>query len=297
MSKIEEALKKARDQGTTSLRRIEAVNEENIKHRSSIRSLIPSKNQNGQSIQHKSSSKEIALMENGELLDQKTLAELKIIYTEMPDHKTANTYRDLRTKLIQKNQGQNFIAMVTSCVRGTDSSATILNLSTAFSFDESKTSLIVDCNINNPYIDKLLQIDTEKGLTDYLENETIPTEEILYTTGIKRMKAIPAGSTRETATEYFTSLRMRELLAGLLSRYSDRYIFIDSPPITDSADTRILVELCDFVILVVPYGKATKSKIKEAASAIGEDKLAGIVFNEVPHVPSLFSKSNTHTEN
>jgi len=296
MSKIEEALIKAKKLGTRNLTGIKPVNEEQIAQKSSMRSLIPAHNSNTSNRLNKSSSKEIALMENGELLDNNALTELKIIYSEMPDHKTANTYRDLRTKLIQKTQGQNFIALVTSCVPGTDSSSTVINLSTAFSFDESKTSLIVDCNLNNPYVDTLLNIDTKKGLTDYLENESLSTEEILYKTGIKRLKIIPAGSTRETATEYFTSLRMRELLAGLLSRYTDRYIFIDSPPVTDFADTRILVELCDIVLLVVPYGKATKSIIKKAANAIGEDKLLGIVFNDAPHIPNLFRKNRPNNE-
>lgn len=234
-----------------------------------------------------SSAKEIALMDEGDILESKSLSELKIIFSEMTDHKIANTYRDLRTKLIQKSQGKNFIAMITSCVPGHENSSVALNLATAFSFDESKTSLLIDCDLNNPKLDKLLNLETDKGLTDYLENEDIDINSILHKTGIKRLRMLPAGTSKETATEYFTSLRMRELMSSLLTRYSDRYIFIDSAPIADSADTRILVELCDFVLLVVPYGTVTKNRVKAAADAIGQDKLLGIIFNDVPKVPSL----------
>ncbi len=283
MSKIEDALNKARatrkNAGSGELR---AVHD-----RSNVRDLIPGSNNDSYEINHNTSSKEIALIDNGEILDNKKLSELKVIYSEMKDHKVANSYRDLRTKLIQKSQGRNFIAMVTSCVPGTDSSTTALNLSTAFSFDKSKTSLLIDCNLNSSRLDAILGLDADVGLTDYLENEDITVEDILKKTGIKRLKMIPAGTARETSTEYFTSLKMRKLIADLLSRYSDRYIFIDSPPIAESADTRILVELCDFVLLVVPYGKATKSRIKDAAEAIGEDKLLGVVFNDIPKFPRL----------
>ena len=292
MSKIEEALKKAkasRGDNVTSIRAGTSL----ATTRSAERErggLVAGKEQAGQSTsiaRRESSTKEIALMDNGDLLEQHELAELRVIHSEMNDTTIANTYRDLRTKLIQRSRGKNFIAMLTSCVVGEDSSSTALNLATAFSFDESKTSLLIDCNLNNPRLDAFLNLDTDSGLTDYLENEHIDIESILHTTGIKRLKMIPAGTSRETATEYFTSLRMRQLMADLLARYDDRYIFIDAAPITESADTRILVEICDFVILVVPYGRVTKNRICEAAEAIGKEKLLGIAFSDIPRMPKI----------
>ncbi len=283
MSKIEEALKKAKlsKQGSGTNLRV-------MDHRSAadnkdlqVSSFV------GDEVRHKSSTREISLMDHGDILDNSKLSELRIIYSEMDDHKVANTYRDLRTKLIQKSQSKNFIAMITSCVDGKDSGMTSLNISTAFSFDESKTSLLIDCNLNNPKLDSLLNMEADKGLTDYMENESIQVDTIMHKTGIKRLKMIPAGMHRETATEYFTSLRMRQLMSDLLSRYSDRYIFLDTAPITESADTRILVELCDFVILAVPYASSTKGKIKEAVEAIGEEKLLGVVFTDIPNVPKF----------
>lgn len=286
MSKIEDALKKAKESrvpGQTGIRAIEdsQQNQEDLK-----RGLVTLGHDDSQ-ILRASSTKEIALMENGDVFDYDKLSELKIIHSDMDDNKIANTYRDLRTKLIQKNKGKNFIVMITSCASGNDSGLTSLNIATAFSFDESKTSLLIDCNLNNPKLDDLLHLETDKGLTDYLENESIQIDNIMHKTGVKRLKVIPAGTSRETATEYFTSLRMRQLMSGLLSRYSDRYIFLDTAPINESADTRILVELCDFVILVVPYGTSNRTKIKEAAEAIGTDKLLGVVFNDIPKLPKI----------
>lgn len=285
MSKIEEALKKAKQfrEENTAL----AVSNNKSENLSELRGLQNSSLHDGGQIQHESSSREIKLMDSGDILDINELSELKIIHSDMEDNKVANTYRDLRTKLIQKSKGKNFIAMVTSCAAGKNSAVTTLNISTAFTFDESKTSLLVDCNLNNPVLDTCLKMDTDKGLTDYLENEDIQIDTIMHKTGIKRLKMIPAGQSRETATEYFTSLRMRKLMSDILKRYSDRYLFLDTAPITESADTRILIELCDFVILSVPYGTSTKSKIKEAVAAIGEDKLLGIVFSDIPKLPKF----------
>ena len=285
MSKIEEALKKAKESRGSNVTTIRSADDVTSRS-SSVRDLVVNKGSNeATAVDRKSSTKEIALMDEDEILENKQLSELKIIFSEMSDNKIANTYRDLRTKLIQKSQGRNFIVMVTSCLSGPDSSSVALNLSTAFSFDESKTSLLIDCDLCNPKLDKLLGMEADIGLTDYLENENIDINTILHKTGVKRLRMVPAGTSREAATEYFTSLRMRELMSDLLSRYSDRYIFIDSAPIADSADTRILVELCDFVILSVPYGTATKNRVKAAADAIGPDKLFGVVFNDIPKIP------------
>ena len=285
MSKIEEALNKARQsRGDNKIRELRPVDDSQLAS-DFKKELVPSATD--LTVKRESSAKEIALMNEGELLENKQLSELKIIFSEMPDNKIANTYRDLRTKLIQKSQGRNFIVLITSCLSGVDSSSVSMNLATAFSFDESKTSLLIDCDLNNPKLDMLLSMEADQGLTDFLENEEVDVDSILHQTGIKRLRMIPAGTSRETATEYFTSLRMRDLMSNLLARYSDRYIFIDSAPITESADTRILTELCDFVLLVVPYGRVSKGKVKEAADAIGSDKLLGVVFNDIPKLPGI----------
>jgi len=283
MSKIEDALNKvkiANSKGLTVVSSNETVaDESNVKDLAVARANVVA------TVNHRSSVKEIALMKNDGLLENKELSELKVISSDMSDKKIADTYRDLRTKLIQKSQGRNVSVMLTSCVPEYYSTMTAVNLAAAFSFDESKTSLLIDCNLNNPQLNEKLNIPETVGLTDYLENSNLSVESILQESGIKRLRVIPAGTSREIATEYFTSIKMRELMADLLTRYSDRYLFVDAAPIVESADTRILVELCDYVLLVVPYGKATKSKILQAVESIGNEKLLGIVFADKPAVP------------
>lgn len=296
MSKIEDALekaKKSRESGATQLTVVGKDGDDSktdgaasVENTENSR-LSRVSGQQVDTIPRASASREIMLMDNGELRENKELSELKVIYSEMKDTKIANTFRDLRTKLIHASRGRNFIVMMTSCYSGENSSSVTINLATAFAFDEGKTSLIIDCNLSNPIMDKLLNLDTPIGLTDYLENEEISIDDTLSKTGIKRLKLIPAGTSIETTVEYFTSARIRHMMQELLDRYSDRYIFLEAAPITEAADSRILMDLCDFVILTVPYGRVTKRKVQEAAEAIGKDKLLGVVFNEIPRPPRL----------
>ena len=106
MSKIEEALNKARQSRNNNL---SLVNGKTDSNKYGIKTLTSSNRPSELASLPKSSSREISLMEEEKILESKELSELKVIFSEMPDHKIANAYRDLRTKLIQKSQGKFLI--------------------------------------------------------------------------------------------------------------------------------------------------------------------------------------------
>ena len=230
---------------------------------------------------HLNISKSIRLMQEPRLFSESELDERKIIYPEMSDRKIINVFRDIRTKLFQIARGQNFLSLIMpSCSMG-GSTLFSLNLAASIAFDDSKTALLIDCNLRNPSLHKLLDIEPEYGLVDFLENEDLDIDEIIYSSGIPRLRVIPVGCRKESSGESFMSLRMKAFLDVLKARYPDRYIILDGPSIADSADARILAELCDLAVVVVPYGKSTPAEVVSAANAIGKDKLAGVVMSYV----------------
>ena len=277
MSKIEKALKKAQEQ---RLKDSLPVTKENIKAPKSKDVVVSS----GNPIvaKHAKPNALIAEMEDSNCMSLDELIQKQIIFPEIHDGKVANSFRNLRTKLLQVSKNENFIILITSCTDGIESSFVSLNLSAAFSLDESKTSLIIDCNLDNPKIDNLLGITTEMGLTDYLESDEMSIDKIIHSAGIQRLRVISAGSKKESLSEYFISSKMKNLMDSLVDRYSDRYIFVDGPPVTDSADSKILMEMCDFVILAIPYGKVTATTIQNSINALDPEKFLGIVMNEIP---------------
>lgn len=231
---------------------------------------------------------EIAQMEEPWSFDKKELEKKRIIYPEMVDRAVADAFRRIRTKIIQKSGSGNRVILVTGLDNHSGGSFTTINLAAAFAFDESKTALLLDCDLNSPGF-KLDDDNHNMGLIDYLEEEDgkLGVEEIIYPIGIRRMRLVPSGGKREVVVEHFTSIKMRELVESIKVRYDERYIFINSPPIAESADAEILAEICDCAVLVVPYGRFTEKKIENAAKTIGKDKLLGIVFNDVPRIPKV----------
>jgi len=130
-------------------------------------------------------------------------------------------------------------------------------------------------------LDSLVIGDSEVGLTDYLSDQStrIDIKDIVYATGIPRMRVIPIGGYSEAAAEYFSSRTMELFSEEVSRRYSDRYILLDAPPILEASETQILIDIADLVILVVPYGKVTNEQIAEAVEKIDQSKLVGIVYN------------------
>lgn len=190
-----------------------------------------------------------------------------------------DAFRELRTRLLAACEG-NFITLVAPVSVGSGGSFVARNLAAAFAFDEAKHALLVDCDLLHPCQHTTMRVDVAGGLIDYLEDVESGLANVLYDTGVPRLRLIPAGQARETGAEYFTSLRMRLLLDSLRSPYPDRYVFLDSPPVRGGPDARILADLADVVVLVAGYGRDTPAAIAQAAANFDPNKFAGVVFNE-----------------
>lgn len=213
-------------------------------------------------------------------LSYSEMADLRIIHPGMRNPATLNAFRELRTKIYQVAAGrENLVILVTAITPGGGSSFVTTNLGAAIALDESKTAIIVDCNVYDPSLHDMLPIEPDYGLIDYLENITLDVKDIIYSTGVRRLRLIPTGGRRQPGTEFFTSSRMRRFVDELRSRYRDRHIVIDSPSVGSSADARILIDLCDYALIVVPFGGATEAQVHAAVEAVGASKVIGVVFN------------------
>jgi Mrp family chromosome partitioning ATPase len=278
MSKIESALAKARARGMQLA--------SSAGTRRAGTDLVPAQGRSLADRQSREAAAAVALrkMEEPWLLDKQDLAERQIIYPGMVDARAAMAFRDLRTKILQAAR-ENCTIMVTSCAKGRDSGMIATNLAVSFSLDDSKTAVLVNCDLGAPFIDRLVPSADERGITDYLRSESVRLEQIIHPVGLPRLRVIPAGKTQDHMAEYFTLAKMSQLLSELRARHADRYVVMNAPPIYDSADTRVLVELADYVVLVVPYGCVTESQVTNAAKMIGDKKLLGAVFSDMPSLP------------
>jgi len=221
------------------------------------------------------------------LLSATDLARRGIIQPQQSEDPAVQVFRDLRTKITQQSQGQNSVILVTSVSKGSGSSFIAQNLAAAFAFDMGKTALLIDCNLKNPSVHKLLANASAPGLTEYFENADLDIKQIIHPVGIARYRVITAGKRREILEEYFTSEKMKHLMNTLRRRYHERFIIMDGPPMSKIADIRILSDLADCVLVVARYARSTNTQIASCLDAISEKKRLGIVFNEEPRFPRI----------
>ncbi|MCK9538945.1 polysaccharide biosynthesis protein [Dokdonella sp.] len=228
-------------------------------------------------------SRSIARMAETTELAPRQLQERQIIHRDGSGRHQADAFREIRTRLLALGGGQNFVTLVVSVSPGSGGSFVARNLAAAFAFDEAMTALLVDCHFRHPAQHTAMGVDTSNGgLADYLDHPALGIENILYRTGVPRLRLIPTGRAREMRGEYLSSFRMRAVIDSLRCRYPDRYLVLDGPAVKGSPDARIAADLADFVVLVAGYGRDTPAAITHAASVFDPNKFAGVVFNERP---------------
>ena len=197
------------------------------------------------------------------------LDHLKILHRHTRNTAALEAMRDIRTQLMAAAEGRNFSCLVTTPVSGGGASHVAKNLAAVIAMDDTKTSVLVDANFYAPSVNELVQTEIDRGLNAYLSTPDMGIESIVYASGIPRVRVVPVGGDSSLATEHLSSVKAQQLVPSLKRRYVDRYVVVDAPPVLQHpADNRLLCQHCDFVILVVPFGRVSQSQLRQCEDAL-----------------------------
>lgn len=190
-------------------------------------------------------------------------------------------YNELRTNLMFSiPSADSKVISVTSSITSEGKSTTCLNTAISFAEIYGRT-IIVDCDLRRPNVNRLLNIERKKGLSNLLVNDS-NLEDAIIKTNYKNLDAIIAGNIPPNPTELLSSDAMVKLIDDLKNRYD--YIFLDTPPINIVIDSSILAKLVDGVVVVVRQQIAEKKMLQEAVKKLNfaNAKILGFVLNGVP---------------
>lgn len=204
----------------------------------------------------------------------------KIIYPGMVNKAILDAYREIRIKLRNLSGAKNFSVMLSSLSRKPGSAITAFNLATSFSLDAQSSALLIDCDPYYSDMQKLVSTSMVLGVTDFIADRSLTVRDIMYPSGIDRLTVIPSGNLSMSATELFSSQRMRDLMSELQGRYADRYIVVNAPALPLSTEARILVRYVEHAVLSVPFGEVGAEEVMEAVESLDPGKFAGLVFQE-----------------
>jgi exopolysaccharide/PEP-CTERM locus tyrosine autokinase len=172
------------------------------------------------------------------------------------------------------------LILVTSSVPGEGKTFTSVNLALSIAQEKDKTVLLVDCDVARQGVSRMLGIEKLEGLVDVLQGYVKSIGDVLLQPDILNLRLLSAGKQEEYVTELLASNRMAELVNELISRYDDRVIIFDGPPLLATPETQILAGLVGQVVFVVETGKTSQSLVEDALRLIPEEKATGVVMNK-----------------
>ena len=197
----------------------------------------------------------------------------------LPNAPELEAYKLVRRKILNllKAKGWNTI-MITSALPGEGKTLTAINLSLTFAREFDHTTLLVDSDLRTQSVHSLLGINSTKGILDCLVNGT-PISEVMLWPNIEKFTLISGGRLIQESAELLGSQKMKDLILEMKTRYPDRYVFFDAPPLLSVADALTLSALVDGVIVVVQAEKTSTDDVKRALEMIPKEKLLGLILN------------------
>jgi protein-tyrosine kinase len=197
-----------------------------------------------------------------------------------PDSPYLGSYKLLRTQIQKSVIDKNWkTLMVTSILPGEGKTLTAINLSLTFARAFDLTVLLMDCDLHRQDVHKYMGIESDQGLVDYLVNG-VPLKDLILWPSIEKMTLISGNNTIQETTEILTSPRMKALVEEVKTRYNDRYVIFDVPPLLMGADAIAFASFVDCIIIVVEAGKTSMEDINKALDLIPREKFLGFVLNK-----------------
>ncbi len=204
--------------------------------------------------------------------------ELVVYHGDQP--LASEAYRVLRTSILFSSPGQAPRSLlITSTMPMEGKTLTTANLATAMAKAEGDV-LLIDADLRRPTLHKLLNVEREPGLSNFLVGET--DELPIVATMVPHLFLMPAGAIPPNPSELLGSERMQDLL----NRTRERFVrtILDSPPLVSVTDAAILSTLVSGVLLVIKAEQVPRKAARDATNHLLElhAHLLGAVLNNVP---------------
>lgn len=208
-------------------------------------------------------------------IDLAMLHEKGLVTPDRPRSTIAEEFRVIKRPLLRnvieegpaRIDNANLI-MITSALSGEGKTFNAINLAISMAMELDYTVLLVDADVSRPSVFRQLGLAPERGLMDILSGEVDDLSDVLLRTNIEKLSLLPAGMPHSRATELLASDNMNRLLKQMATRYSDRIIVFDSPPLLLTTESRVLATHMGQVVVVVEAERTTHASIRQALATI-----------------------------
>ena len=219
-------------------------------------------------------------------LDLEAIGASGIVTPSAPRSQMADQYRVIKRPLIANAIGRGAasvkhgnLIMVTSALPGEGKSFTSINLAMSMAAELDHTVMLVDADVARPSILRMLGLPPGPGLLDLLEGKA-DMSSVLLRTNVDKLTILPSGTPHAKATELLASEAMSTLLDDMSTRYPDRIIVFDSPPLLLTTESRVLATHMGQIVVVVHADRTLQGTVQQALAAIETCPVKMMVLNK-----------------
>jgi succinoglycan biosynthesis transport protein ExoP len=191
-------------------------------------------------------------------------------------------YRSVRTALqLSGEDGAPRVIAMTSAEKGEAKTTSSVAIGTQFAQFGSKV-LIIDADLRNPSLHKVIGGDNLIGLTNILTGGESPAK-LTRSTAVSNLYYLPSGPLPPNPSELLSSKKMLQLLE--LAREKFDYVIIDGPPILGLADVLVIANLVDSIILAIHAGTTRRATVQAALKRLQAVRVRplGVILTRMRH--------------
>ncbi|MFT3665089.1 chromosome partitioning ATPase [Piscinibacter sp.] len=222
-------------------------------------------------------------------VDMARLAELGYIVPGRERSRWAEEFRAVKRAVLdvirqpQQKTPRSNLLMVTSALPGDGKTFCALNLALSIAAEVDSSVMLVDADVVKPSVLDRLGVQAEAaGLLDVLSGSVNDLSEVLLKPdSIPKLTLLHAGMPRENATELLASGAMDRLLDELSTRYTDRIVVFDAPPLLLTSEAKALAKKVGQLLMVV----------RESVTRVEDLTNAYACVESVPNVISVLNGS------
>lgn len=221
-------------------------------------------------------------------VDIDKLREMGAVTPDSGRSKIAEEYRLIKRPLLANAFGHGGVErvhngnliMVTSSLPGEGKTFTAISLAISMATELEHTVLLIDADVSKSSIMRYLGLKAKRGLIDVLQDPNLPLSDVLIKTNIAKLTVLPAGESISHATELLASSSMKHFVRDIASRYPDRIVIFDSPPLLSTSEASVLATYMGQIVFVVEAENTPQDAITDALSHLADCENVGVVLNK-----------------
>jgi Mrp family chromosome partitioning ATPase len=198
-------------------------------------------------------------------------------------------YRLLRTQVLRRLDPLQANAIgVFSPGEADGRTLTAINLAIAIAACADRNALLVDLDLRRPAVRQRFGFDLPVGIEHCLQKGTPVHEALVRVAHYERLRLLPATAPVGSSSELLGSAACGRLLEELRSRYANRIVIVDLPPVLHADDALAVSRHLQAGLVVVTEGRTRREDLVRTMRLLVDLPIVGVLLNGAHRSPPDF---------